>query len=65
MPCINVDACRNDASLQSPCSSGGAGPPKVLLSVEAKAEAVWFVLDSRRVFTILDTAKLELPKCLC
>lgn len=51
--------CRNDASLQAPCSSGGAGPPKVRLSMEAKAEAVWFVLNSRRAFTILDTAKLE------
>lgn len=49
--------CRNDASLQAPCSSGAAGPPKVRLSMEA--EAVWFVLNSRRAFTILDTAKLE------
>lgn len=51
--------CRNDASLQAPCSSGAAGPSKVRLSMETKAEAVWFVLNSRRAFTILDTAKLE------
>lgn len=57
--CDAMHKCRNDASLQAPCSSGGAGPPKVRLSMEAKAEAVWFVLNSRCVFTILDTAKLE------
>lgn len=54
MPCTNVGMmhhCRRRVP------QGQLDP--VRLSMEAKAEAVWFVLNSRRAFTILDTAKLE------